>query len=456
MSRVLSTVLVLLLLAAGAMPVAAADEKVPPPDTDVVPTVSSAGEVVPGEVVVKFHDPTAAARVAQARGLAVVAAVGAPAKGMPAVLTTAGRPVDQVLAELRADPSVEYAEPSYRVQVVIDGVTAAVGVNDPKTAGQYSLDQMRVRDAWALEKGGNGVVAVLDTGVQANHQDLSGRVLAGYDFVNDDTNAADDNGHGTWVAGIIAAKPNDGYGIAGISWSDKILPVKIMTREGTGSTSDLISGIRWAADHGATVINMSVGGFPYTQGVQDAINYAWNKRVVLVGAAGNNNRDEKFYPASMANVVSVSATQVNDEFSFWSSYGAAVDVSAPGSSVQTTNCTVCTYADHNTWGSHTYISGTSFATPNVAGVVALIRARYPTWTPQQVVDRLFGTVDDRGYAGWDKRYGRGRVNAYRALGASVARHRTPRRRRPGGQQLAGGLAGHSARLDHASVDLPRG
>ena len=420
MSRVLSTLLALLLLIAGAVPVVAADEKPAAQDADAPPTVSTTGEVVAGEVVVKFHDPDAASRVAQARGLAVVAALGVPARGMPSVLSTAGRPVDQVLGELRADPNVEYAEPSYLVQVVNAGVVAAVSVNDPMTAGQYSLDQMRVRDAWSLEKGGSGVVAVLDTGVQANHPDLSGRVLTGYDFVNDDTNAADDNGHGTWVAGIIAAKPNDGYGIAGISWSDRILPVKIMTREGTGSTSDLISGIRWAADHGATVINMSVGGFPYSQGVQDAITYAWNKGVVLVGAAGNNNRDEKFYPASMANVVSVSATQVNDEFSHWSSYGDAVDVSAPGSSVQTTNCTVCTYADHNTWGSHTYISGTSFATPNVAGVVALIRARNPSWTPKQVVDRLFSTVDDRGFAGWDKRYGRGRVNAYRALGASVA------------------------------------
>ncbi|HEX7171835.1 MAG TPA: S8 family serine peptidase [Candidatus Limnocylindria bacterium] len=420
MSRALSTVLALLVVVAGALPIAAADEKAPLPDTDAPPTVSSTGEVVPGEVIVKFRDPERGPALARARGLATLASVGEPAKGLPAVVSTAGRPVDQVLVELRADPNVEYAEPSYRVQLVEEGATTAVGVNDPLTAGQYSLDQMRVRDAWSLSKGGTGVVAVLDTGVMANHTDLSGRVLAGYDFVNDDSNAADDNGHGTWVAGIIAAKPNDGYGIAGISWSDKILPVKIMTREGTGSTSDLIAGIRWAADHGATVINMSVGGFPYTQGVQDAINYAWGKGVVLVGAAGNNNRDETFYPASMANVVSVSATQVNDEFSYWSSYGSAVDVSAPGSSVQTTNCTVCTYADHHTWGAHTYISGTSFATPNVAGVVALIRARYPSFTPQQVVDRLIGTVDDRGPAGWDKRYGRGRVNAYRALGASVA------------------------------------
>ena len=252
----------------------------------------------------------------------------------------------------------------------------------------------------------------------STHPDLSGRVLKGYDFVNDDTNAGDDNGHGTWVAGIIAAKSNDGYGIAGISPTDKILPVKIMNRSGTGSTADLLTAIRWSADKGADVINMSVGGFPYSQLMQDAVNYAWSKGAVLVGAAGNNRREESYYPASFDNVISVSATQVNDEFSNWSSYGPKVDLSAPGSSVLTTNCYTCTYADHDSWGSHTFISGTSFATPNVSGVVALIRARYPTYSPAQVVARLFNTVDDRGYSGWDKRYGRGRVNALRAVGGS--------------------------------------
>ncbi|MGH2380181.1 MAG: S8 family serine peptidase [Candidatus Limnocylindria bacterium] len=410
MSRALSTALAILFLLGTALPVTAMDDPEPV-------TTPEAGEIVPGEVVVKWRDAGRGPEVARLQGLTVVGELGAPGKGMPALLSTQGRPVDDVLAELRADPSVEYAEPNYVVRLVEDeGAVAAVSVNDPKTAGQYSLDRMRVRDAWSLETGGSGVVAVLDTGVQANHRDLSGRVLPGYDFVNNDSNAADDNGHGTWVAGIIAANTNDAYGIAGISWSDKILPVKIMTREGRGDTADLTSGIVWAANHGATVINMSVGGFPDSQHVRDAVNYAWNEGVVLVGAAGNNGRQENFYPASFPNVVSVSATQVNDEFSHWSSYGPAVDVSAPGASVQTTNCTVC---PNSSWGEHTYISGTSFATPNVAGVVALIRARYPSYTPAQVVSRLTGTVDDLGYAGHDYRYGRGRVNAYRALGGSV-------------------------------------
>lgn len=411
MTRATATLLALLFLIGTASPIAAND--------DPEPLSSPVGaQVIPGHVVVKWRDASQGPGVASNHGLAVVAELGVPGKGMPSLLSTAGRSVDSVLAELRADPAVDYAEPDYRVQLAVDGSTA-VSVNDPMTPGQYSLDQMRVRDAWSLSTGSANVVAVLDTGVQYAHPDLAGRLLTGHDFVNNDGNAADDNGHGTWVSGIIAANANDGYGIAGVSWSDTILPVKIMDRQGEGSTSDLTAGIIWAADQGADIINMSVGGFPYSQFVQDAINYAWGKGAILIGAAGNNRREESFYPASFANVVSVSATQVDDEFSNWSSFGPNIDVSAPGASVLTTNCTTCTYADHNTWGSHTYISGTSFATPNVAGVVALIRARFPVATNQQVVDTLFGTVDDLGYPGWDNRYGRGRVNAYRAMGASI-------------------------------------
>ena len=427
MSRAVAAALSLLVLVAGALPVAASDDAA----LDDAPLV---GEIVPGEVVVGWRNPDRGTIVLRARGLALVTELGHRGEGAPAmVLSTRGRSVNAVIAELKADPAVAYAEPNYLFSLPesdveggvasvgprVAGAIAGVAVSDPQTGGQYSLDRMRVRDAWHRTKGGSNLVAVLDTGVQAGHADLRGRVAKGYDFVNNDTGASDDNGHGTWVAGIIAANANDHYGIAGISWTDRILPVKIMDANGTGSTADLAAGITWAANRGADVINMSVGGFPYSQAIQDAVNDAWSKGAVLVGAAGNNNRSETFYPASFDHVVSVSATQVEDEFSNWSSYGPKVDVSAPGSSVLTTNCTASA-CQHPDWGSHTYISGTSFATPNVSGVVALIRAKYPSYTPSQVVSRLLNTVDDRGYKGRDDRYGLGRVNAYRALGASVA------------------------------------
>jgi serine protease len=419
--RALSTLLVLVaLLAASTVPTAARE---PGPDP-----VALEGEVIPGEVIVSFRGGrTETARVnglTRVESLSGAEEVADPSA--PVLMSTGGRPVGEVLAELRADASVQAAEPNYVVHLADSGTVTAVEVDDPRTGDQYSLDRMRVRSAWNRSDGGSNLIAVLDTGVWANHPDLRGRVVMGRDFVNDDRNAGDDNGHGTWVAGIIAANANDGYGIAGISWTDRILPVKIMNREGRGSTADLLAAIRWSADRGADVINMSVGGFPYSQLMQDAVNYAFRKGAVLVGAAGNNRREETYYPASFDNVISVSATQRDDEFSNWSSYGPRVDVSAPGSSVLTTNCSVCTYADHDSWGSHTFISGTSFATPNVSGVVALIRAKYPAKTPSEVVKRLFWTVDDLGQRGWDKRYGRGRVNAYRALGGYAARPAIPR------------------------------
>jgi subtilisin family serine protease len=415
-SRAYPTVLAILLLAASVLPVSAVEPKAAAAPAD-------AG-IIPGEVIVQLRAGHGRDRMLE-RGMTILSELGVQGEDGPLVVSTEGRPVDQALAELRADPSVAIAEPNYRVELADEGGTTAVAVDDALTGDQYSLDRMRVRDAWTRTTGASNVIAVLDTGVQLNHPDLAGRLVAGTDIVNGDSSPADDNGHGTWVSGIIVAKANDGYGVAGISWSDKVMPVKVMDGEGTGSTADLMEGIRWAADHGADVINMSVGGFPWSQLVQDAVNYAWGKGAVLVGAAGNNRREETYYPASFDNVVSVSATQPQDEFSNWSSWGPKVDVSAPGSSVLTTNCYSCTYADHDSWGPHTYISGTSFATPNTAGVVALIMARYPTYTPSQVVSRLKSTVDDLGYDGWDNRYGNGRINAFRAVGGSVGQPSLP-------------------------------
>lgn len=463
MSRALSIALSLLVVLSAAAPVAAKDP-IPDPGATVA-ALPAEGEVVPGEVVVGFRELDRGQAAVETRGLEVERVSAGPSQPV-ALVATEGQPVDQVLSELRADPAVAFAEPNYVVRLADEG-SVAVAVDDPQSANQYSLDQMRVRNAWGIETGASNVIAVLDTGVQYSHPDLAGRLLPGRDFANDDTNAADDNGHGTWVSGIIAANANDGYGMAGITWSDKVLPVKIMSSQGTGSTADLAAGIIWAADQGADVINMSVGGFPYSQSVQSAVTYAWNKGAVLIGAAGNNRREEVFYPASYDYVVSVSATQVNDEFSNWSSWGPKVDVSAPGSSVLVTNCYTCTVDGHNTWGNHTYISGTSFAAPNVAGVAALIRARYPSYTPQQVVDRLIATTDDLGYPGWDKRYGYGRVNAWRALGGATASHRTTNGDglEPNGSlaQARGITLGVTTRptihpagdVDYLAVDVPR-
>jgi subtilisin family serine protease/putative cell wall-binding protein len=457
-SRASSVLLAFVLLAGAVAPVAASSTPAPgavaPHDADEPPTQPSLDKaaaadepvILPDRVAVAWRDPAAPdGRTLEASGLSTMSLVPGTATaslGAPEVVATNGRPVAEVISELQADPAVAYAEPVYEVRLADEGSVTAVSVNDTKAPVQYSLDRMAVRDAWSLTRGGGNVIAVLDTGVSFVHADLAGRMAAnpgelggrsgvdddgnglvdddyGWDFVNSGRDPRDDNRHGTWVAGIIAANPNNAQGIAGISWSDKILAVKTMGADGIGNTAALAAGIRYAANRGASIINMSVGGFPYSQAVADAVAYAWSKGAVLVGAAGNNRREETYYPASYPNVVSVSATQLEDGFAHWSSYGSAVDVSAPGADIWTTHCQGCSPSSAGGTG-YAWVSGTSFATPNVAGVLALIRARYPSWSNQQVVDRLIATTDDLGFAGKDNRYGYGRVNAFRAVGGNPA------------------------------------
>ena len=431
--------------------------------------VAPSAPIATDRVVVQFRDAAAASARAPLHGARVLAGAGATngserstlARGGASVLHANGRPVAELLSALRGDPAVEWAEPDYLVTLPDDpldagagdpGTVAAVGTDDPRLAEQYSLARMRVPDAWSITRGGRALVAVLDTGVQWTHPDLAGTTAInageygsgkqsnardddgnglvddwhGWDFVSDDNDPRDDNGHGTWVSGIIGAVADNGMGVAGISWTNPLLPVKVMSANGTGYSSDLAFGIDYAVDRGAKVINLSVGGFGYSQLLSEAVLHAWQRGVVIVAAAGNERSSQPSYPAAYEHVVSVSATQADDEFTNWSNYGSAVDVAAPGAAVTTTDCGGCSTASSGTPG-YGAISGTSFATPNTAGVVALLMARFPGDTNQQVVNRLVGSVDDLGYPGWDNRYGYGRVNAYRALGGSPDRIVVPPR-----------------------------
>lgn len=452
-SRPTAALLALVILLGTASGSLAAPVGVPGPDAPTAEPAERAGEsapeprTVPGRVMVQFRDQVAAPARAQAHGLTVagstaeLAAAGPSDHAGPTIVETGTRPVAAVVADLRADPAVAWAEPVY-VTTLPGEVAAAVPVNDPLNVQQYSLDRMKVRDAWSVTTGGSTVVAVLDTGLQWDHPDLQGIVAyntgelgggkesnhvdddgngkvddwRGWDFVNNDNNPGEDNVHGTWVSGIIAATENNGVGVAGISWRDKVLPVKIMNASGLGDTADLIAGIDYAVKRGAKVINMSIAGFPFSQGVQDAVNRAWNSGAILVAAAGNYRSSARTFPADFGHVLGVSATQADDEFTNWSNHGSWVELSAPGALVTTTNCNPC-----NGWGHYAAISGTSFAAPNVAAVVALMRARFPSYTNQQIVNRLIATVDDLGYPGHDPRYGFGRVNAYRAVGGGPAK-----------------------------------
>jgi subtilisin family serine protease len=314
---------------------------------------------------------------------------------------------EKLIDALTARPDVEFAEP--------DAVATAFGTtNDPFFASgqEWHLSTIQAPSAWDVTTGNqNVVIAVVDTGVAGNHPDLAGKILTGgYDFVSNDSDPNDDNGHGTSVAGAAAAASNNGVGVAGVSWGSTILPIKVLDSTGSGNHSAIANGIVYAADRGVRVINLSLGGTSGSQTLQDAVSYAWNKGAVVVAAAGNNGNNVPCYPAAYAQAVAVSATNSSDIRTSWSNYGAYVDIAAPGENIITT-AAPDVYSSAN---------GTSFSSPITSGVVALMAAANSQLTNTQLVDLLLRNADDIASPGVDVDSGYGRVNANRAVVAALS------------------------------------
>ncbi|MED4955131.1 S8 family peptidase [Paenibacillus macerans] len=274
---------------------------------------------------------------------------------------------------------------------------------------QWNLPVTETNRGWKLSKGSNDViVGIVDTGVDLKHPDLQGRLLKGYNVINPDKAPTDDVGHGTHVAGIISANVNNGEGIAGMMWGGKILPVKALDKSGSGTTYSVAQGIIWATDHGAKVINMSLGNYADAQFLHEAIKYAYNHDVVLIAATGNDNTERPGYPAAYPEVLSVSATDFNLKKASFSNYGDYIDVMAPGESIAST------YPDNQ----YAALSGTSMASPHVAALAALIRSINPDLKNTEVMDIIRKNVIDLGDAGRDKYYGYGQIDVYSALQAA--------------------------------------
>jgi serine protease len=283
---------------------------------------------------------------------------------------------------------------------------------DTYRGSQWDLTKINVPTAWRTSTGAGVTVAVVDTGVDVTHPDLAGQVLPGADLVAGTTGvSADPNGHGTHVAGTIAAAAGNGIGVAGIAADARILPVRVLGSDGSGMMSTVASGITWAADHGAQVINMSIGSTAQVSAVTNAIAYAQGKGVVVVAAAGNNRSSGSptNYPAADPGVIAVAATDSTDSYSSYSNQGSYVDVAAPGTSILSTVPT--------TMGGYAYYSGTSMASPHVAAVAALLKTYNPTLGPEQVERALETSAVDLGAAGRDSDYGYGRIDAAAALAA---------------------------------------
>ena len=279
--------------------------------------------------------------------------------------------------------------------------------NDPYYSQAWHLAKMQAPAAWDLSLAAGVTVAILDTGVDAGHPDLSGQLLSGWNVPGANTDSSDVNGHGTAVAGVVAAVSNNGVGVTSLAWHAKLMPVRVSEADGMAYVSSIADGVTWAADHGARVANISYG-VSGSQTVQSAAQYMRDKGGVVVVAAGNGGA----YDATAASdaLISVSATDSNDNITSWSSYGPYVDVAAPGEGLLTTL----------RGGDYGYASGTSFSSPATAAVVALMFGVNSKLTPQQVASMLIASAEDLGAAGFDDYYGHGRVNAAAAVRLAAA------------------------------------
>lgn len=319
------------------------------------------------QVLIRFKAHTPQAQIRAALHRAGIVQVGRVRK-LNVIVGRATGSRQAAVHELDRSPAVSYAEQ--------DGLAhATLTPNDPHfndLSWVFSLPH--VSGAWDASTGSSSViVAVLDTGVNAAHEDLTGSILTGYNAFDGSANTADDNGHGTETSGTIAAHINNSLGTAGICAGCQILPVKVLDSSGTGSWSTIANGITWATDHGATIINMSLAGYGYDSTLDSAVQYAISHGVLVVAAAGNDSTIQQAYPAADSGVVSVAASDYNDHLYSFSNHGSWVDVAAPGC-VETTTMS----------GSYNAVCGTSFASPFTAGVAALMKSYNPALTAAQL------------------------------------------------------------------------
>ncbi|WP_353673615.1 DUF5942 domain-containing protein [Synechocystis sp. LKSZ1] len=263
----------------------------------------------------------------------------------------------------------DYIEPNYLYQ-------ALEVPNDPDYSKQWNLRTIGMEQAWEKSKGEGITVAVIDTGVSRVPDLRDTEFVEGYNFVEDSTDTSDDNGHGTHVAGTIAQATNNRYGVAGIAYKAKIMPLKVLSASGGGTVADIAEAIQYAADKGATVINLSLGGGGESKTLRDAIDYAYNKGVTIIAAAGNENKNAASYPARYPKVISVAALDATGNRANYSNYGAGVDISAPGGSDQGKDGKILQETIDPSTQQPVLVGfqGTSMAAPHVAGTAALIQS----------------------------------------------------------------------------------
>jgi serine protease len=391
------------------------------------PMPSAGGE----ELIISYHSRcTAADKDGVEKACGAVACREAYDGAFHVLTLPRGRAAQQMAARLRSDPRVRLIEPNGRVR-------ALTTPTDPYFSSyQWDMSDtgfgIHVPSAWDRSTGLGTTVAVVDTGIA--YESYNGflpvpelaqtRFAPGWDFVNNDAHPNDDNGHGTHVAGIIAAGANNGLGVAGVAPDARLMPVKVLSADGTGPTSTLAEGIRYAADHGAQVINVSLGTSQSSDALKEAVQYALGKGAVIVAAAGNDGNTTPMYPAAYPGVISVGATRFDGQRAYYSSYGPTLTVVAPGGDPNVDQngdgfpdgILEQTFSrDRPTQFGFYFKAGTSQAAPHVSGVAALVLSVHPDLTPDQVEEAITHSATDLGPLGRDDQYGYGLVNAAAAV-----------------------------------------
>jgi len=354
-----------------------------------------------GQILVKPR-----AGLAEAEFDAILARGNAHSQGriddLPVHVVSVPPQAEEAMARaLAKNPNVEFAE----LDMAVDPGEAIP--NDPRYGYQWHLPKIQAPASWDYSRADNIVVAILDTGVDRSHPDLAGKLLPGWNAVDGGSDTSDINGHGTAVAGTAAAATDNADGVAGVAWNAAILPVRITnSSDGYAYWSDIARGLNWAANQGADVANISYG-VSSSSTVASAAQYMRGKGGLVVVAGGNDGVDPGY--ADNPYLISVSATDSNDAKASWSNYGAFIDVAAPGVSIQTTS----------RGGSYGNWSGTSFASPVTAGVVAEIMGANPKLSADQVEQILKESADKVAGTATHPYFGYGRVNAAKAVALAL-------------------------------------
>ena len=310
--------------------------------------------------------------------------------------------LENVKSALSRNPHFNFVEYNFLAEAVTTP-------NDAYFSSQWHLPIISAPQGWDVSTGSGSVpIAIIDSGVDPTHPDLSSKLIPGFNFLYDNMDTHDVLGHGTAVAGAAAATSNNYNGVAGVAWGNPIMPLVVLNASNYASYYDIAQAITYAADNGVKVMNISLAGSSSSSTLQNAVNYAWNKDAVIFAAAANYSTSAPYYPAACDKVVAVSATTSSDTLASFSNYGDWVDISAPGVSILTTS----------NGGGFGYWSGTSFSSPIAAGLGCLILSANPSLSNQQVVEIIKQNADDLGAPGFDPYFGHGRINVYRSLVAA--------------------------------------